>query len=249
MQSGCLVCGGTAVRPQSRKTLVSGPILIQGAMDVELELFLAGMENPRAGEVGGYLFWEGELCGRAAVLSRTEIGMVNCACATALGVTRYSPELVINQGLAGGHVDWLHVGDVVLGETAVNIHDFETQPRKRGEGCDPSTWSFGEHPEVHRGDPMWLVRLAHAPYGGGKLVLGRLGAGDVFTREADRILWLTGQRGHLCEDMESFAAYSVCSRFRVPCVGARILSNNELTGEPYQRTIAGKLQEFILRNL
>lgn len=228
---------------------MTGPVLIQGAMDVELALFLAKLKDIRESEVGGYRFWAGKLCGLEVVLSRTEIGMVNCACATALGVTRYLPEAVVNQGLAGGHVDWLHVGDIVLGKTAVNIHDVQTPSRKRGEGSDPFAWSFGEHAEVLAADQRWLERLARVPCQSGKLVVGRLGAGDVFTREADRILWLTGQRGHLCEDMESFAAYSVCARFNVPCVGARILSNNELTGEPYQRTIAEKLQSHILAAL
>ena len=46
--------------------------------------------------------------------------------------------------------------------------------------------------------------------------------------------------------MESLAAYRVCRRFGVPCLGLRIVSNNELTGEPYRREVGEELQEFIL---
>lgn len=228
---------------------MTGAILIQGAMDVELECLLANMEAPCETILGGYRFCEGMICGRPTVLSETGIGMVNAAAATVLGVTRFSPSVVINQGLAGGQTEALRVGDVVLGETAVNIHDFETPVRGRGEGSDPFSWSLGENPQVLTADSVWLAHLAASPYGDARLIVGRLGSGDIFTREADRILWLTAQRGHLCEDMESHAVYSVCARFGVPCIGVRIISNNELTGEPYQRTIVAKLQGYLLTAL
>jgi len=32
----------------------------------------------------------------------------------------------------------------------------------------------------------------------------------------------------------------------VPCLGLRIISNNELTGEPYRREVGEDLQDFIL---
>ena len=78
------------------------------------------------------------------------------------------------------------------------------------------------------------------------MVAGRLGAGDVFNREHDRILWLRARAGQDCEDMESLAAYRVCRRFDAPCLGLRVISNNELTGEPYRREVGEGLQDFIL---
>ncbi|MFQ8758582.1 MAG: hypothetical protein ACLSAF_03025 [Intestinimonas sp.] len=38
--------------------------------------------------------------------------------------------------------------------------------------------------------------------------------------------------GERCEDMESIASYQLCHRFGTPCIGLRIISNNELTGSP-----------------
>ena len=59
-------------------------------------------------------------------------------------------------------------------------------------------------------------------------------------------LRLREQAGEDCEDMESLAAYRICQRFGVPCLGLRVISNNELTGEVYRRTVGEDLQDFIL---
>ena len=228
---------------------MTDPILIQGAMGVELEVLLSQLKTPSEIIRGGFQFWKGTIAENPVVLSRTGIGMVNAAAATARGITYFAPSVVLNQGLAGAQTAELHVGDIVLGETAVDIHSAETSPRGRGEGSEALSWLPGERSEVLHGDLAWLQRLQETPYRGGIVQAGRLGAGDVFNREADRIAYLTRQRGHLCEDMESFAAYSVCAGFKLPCVGVRVISNNELTGEPYQRTIAEKLQEWLLAAL
>lgn len=68
------------------------------------------------------------------------------------------------------------------------------------------------------------------PYDG-KLLRGKLGSGDLFSRETDRIDLLHTQFGELCEDMESAAVYKVCQTFHVPVIGIRIISNNEITGK------------------
>ena len=161
---------------------------------------------------------------------------------------------MINQGVAGSHREDLHVGDLVVGRSCIHIHDLKTQMRNRGEGSAPFDWEFHLHDDgqrifpVYEADPAWAALFEKAPWQGTR-VSGRLGSGDVFNREIDRILWLRQRAGECCEDMESAAAYEVCARFGVPCVGVRIISNNELTGESYQRTVGERLQRFVLTAL
>lgn len=233
---------------------MSGPLLIQGAMDVETDLLVSALEGAEELRLGGYRFWRGTVGALELVVSRTEVGLVNAACATVLGIREFSPRAVINQGIAGGHSEDLHVGDMVVGESCTHINDLITPVRGRGEGSDPFSWSFHDHSE--EGEPMalsadseWVSHLCAAPYSGGARVVGRLGSGDLFSREQDRILWLQARGGHLCEDMESFAVYRACARLSVPCVGVRILSNNELTGEAYDRAMGRQLQTFLLSTL
>lgn len=230
---------------------MTGPILIQGAMDVETGRTVGRLENCREERIAGFRFWQGRYAGLDLVVSRTEVGTVSAAAATALGIQRFTPSLVLNQGTAGAHRTDLHVGDIVVGRTCVDIQSVLMPKRGAGEGMEPAAWTLWDFdadtpPTALEGDARWAERFEAAPYAGGRVLSGRLGTGDVFNREHDRILWLRERAGEDCEDMESLAAYRVCRRFAVPCLGLRIISNNELTGEPYRREVGEDLQDFLL---
>lgn len=233
---------------------MTGPILIQGAMEVETDWLAAQLEGAELCRQGTYLFWRGRCRGRDLVVSRTGIGMVHAAAATALGILDFRPRLVLSQGLAGAHVPQLCVGDLVVGESCADLHSLETPQRGLGEGSDPFHWTLTDHGDrpgvsIYPGDPVWAARFLEAPYSGGEKMLGRLGSGDVFNREHDRIQWLRDRAGELCEDMESFAVYQTCAQLETPCLGVRIISNNELTGAPYRREVGLQLQRFVLSAL
>ena len=87
----------------------------------------------------------------------------------------------------------------------------------------------------------------------GKVLCGRLGTGDVFSKEADRIDLLHSQLGEISEDMESVAVYNVCEKLNIPFIGIRVISNNELTGnsdiEKQFEIAQTKLQLFIFKFL
>ena len=79
-----------------------------------------------------------------------------------------------------------------------------------------------------------------------KVYRGILGSGDVFNREYDRIVWINDTFHTLCEDMESIGTYSVCNKFKVPCIGIRIISNNELLLEELDENQAINLQQILI---
>lgn len=229
---------------------MSSPILIQGAMAEETDYLVSQLEAVRKETIGGYRFWRGSRRGRELIVSRTEMGELNAACVTTLGILTFQPGVVINQGIAGAHSRELHIGDIVVGEHCVYLDGWEAPLRAEGEGSDPLTWSQMEECRLLlEGDRAWLERVLDTPYAGGRLVKGCLGSGDFFSREYDRIVWMARRYGHLCEDMESSAVYKTCHRLGVPCLGVRMISNNELTGEPYTPTVGERLQEFLLEAL
>lgn len=79
----------------------------------------------------------------------------------------------------------------------------------------------------------------------GKVVSGILGTGDLFSKEKDRIQWLHDTFGHLSEDMESFAVYKACQECGISCVALRVISNNELLNEDYDKGTSLELQRVI----
>ncbi len=229
-------------------------ILVQGAMQEEIELLARMLPGGRWTEQKGYSFYETGLHETKIILSLTQVGILHACISTMLGIERYKPDALINQGTAGGHVRTLEIGDIVIGETAVYINSMQSPIRKKGAGSNALEWipleTKGSAPL--EADPKLVQAAEQTPYAG-TLLCGRLGSGDLFSRETDRIDLLHAQFGQLCEDMESAAVYKVCHLYRIPVIGIRIISNNELTGRHEApelfRQAQEKLQGFLYRYL
>lgn len=234
------------------------PVLICGAMDVEIDRIKEQMEQCREEQLAGYTMWSGRIGSVETALVRTEIGVVNSACATALAIQRFSPRAVLNVGCAGGHSRLVHRGDIVLGKSCVNITSFETPEALESEGIHTEDWvhsTFASDEEdglTHNQTSCSKKLLEEAQkceYQQGRVLCGVLGSGDVWNREADRILWLNQNLHTMCEDMESISIYTVANRFQVPVLGIRVISNHTLYDETYDRETCHDCQEFVLQLL
>lgn len=226
------------------------PIVIQGAMAVELQHLRQALQVEKEETMGGYTFYHGNFQGYPVILSQTNIGMVHCAVATTLAITHYHPAFILNQGLAGAHSPKLKTGDIVLGHFAKAINSFEKPLEK--EGVHYKKWlgtSFYADLMPLEGERSLVDLFDNAEYSKGQKILGILGSGDVWNREWEFITWLHENMGTHCEDMESQAMYKVAQEFAVPALGLRIISNNELLEEEYNPEIGKNLQEYILEQL
>ena len=72
-----------------------------------------------------------------------------------------------------------------------------------------------------------------------------MGSGDVWNNEKDRLLWLSEKYDIICEDMETISTYQIGLKFNIPTIGIRILSNNLLLGEEYDKSVGKIGQEYI----
>ena len=205
-------------------------LLVQGAVDTELDRIRAGLPVGRETERNGCWFCETACGPLRVVLSRTGVGTLNAAIATCTALHTYHPDAVLNQGSAGGHTRDMAVGDLVLGRTAVPINELTMPIRAAGQGSDALTWQPGPRTVPMECDAQLLTLVQRVPYAGGNVHIGCLGTGDLFSRECDRIDWLHATFGNLCEDMESAAVYKACRAAGVPVLGVRVIANNELTG-------------------
>jgi len=250
--SACVA--GEAARPK--------PIVVQGAMDVEIKTLAASLHNATEEHIGGWTFWRGDIDGYPVVISKTQKGMANAAAATAVAAERYQPAAIINQGTAGGHAPALHVFDIVLGVNAVNLGSFKTGYRARGDGSNHAEWdpldlmrsegSAGTDPGARTmrrlpGDEGLLAaaRSVRDRYTKGHVVDGVLGSSDVWNSELDRIQRFHDQYGTSAEEMETAAVAQVAGQFHVPFLGIRVLSNNITNGEGYNPKVGDACQEYV----
>ena len=176
-------------------------ILIQGALDIEIQYLIDNLENKENLIISGYEFFIGCINNFKIIISKTLIGVVNSTISTTIGILKFNPDIVINQGIAGSHKSNIHIGDIVIGKKCCNINAYSMPSKGKNEGSNPFEWKPN--------------------------------------KRAEEI-----QFGNLSEDMESIGTYTVYDRFNIPCVGIRIISNNEITNE-----ILDKEQAVILQKL
>lgn len=218
-------------------------ILIQGAMPTEV-CFLIDYYHPHTKEtIAGFDFYIASYKNTKIIISQTQIGIIDATQSTTIGLQKYHSDIVINQGCAGGATLDIKIGDVVVGISAVYINAFNTLVRPKSAGSNALEWLPRTHRPIVVGATKTLIDLA-ADFFGSKVAYDCLGSGDMFNRETDRINYLHSCFGHVCEDMETAAVYKVCEDFGVDHIALRIISNNELSFTPKDKTTHTKIQEI-----
>ena len=227
-------------------------VLIQGAMDIEIQKMIDKLEEKEKIVISDYEFYIGKVSHYNVIISKTLIGTINATIATILGIEKFKPDIVINQGIAGAHRESIHIGDIIIGEKCYNINAYSMPSKNRGEGSNPFEWEPDKRAKEIKSADYELVQKFQKflqEKHRGKVYIGTIGSGDVFNREIDRIDWINNKFGNLCEDMESIGVYSVCNKFKIPCIGIRIISNNEITGEELDENQAIILQNLLVESL
>lgn len=238
------------------------PLVVQGAMVSETEALIARLEQPVQEQVGGWSFWRGTIDGYPVIVSRTNKGMSNAAAATALAIERFHPAAIINQGTAGGHDPALHVYDIVIGTTSMNVGAFRAMFRKAGDGSRPLEWvplnllldgsaisqTAPKMPASFAADPALLgvARSVRERYTRGRVVDGIIGSSDMWIDEIDRVAQFHTVFGTSVEEMETASAAQVAAQFTVPFVGIRVLSDNITNASTYDPKTGVACQDFVV---
>lgn len=227
------------------------PIIIIAAMDAEFDFLLEKLNNVKLKKFNIYDFYEGEMNDYPVIIANCKVMSINGAIATHIAIDNYNPIAIINEGTAGSHSKDVHKGDIVIGENCINIVSNQTPIKGKGEGSNSLDWNLTdfiggeENRLIYRKADINLLNLAkEVEYLEGKVHFGTIGSGDVWNREVDRIMMLNKKYDTLCEEMEGISVYTVANNFNIPVIGIRIISNNEILGESYERSTGRKSQEF-----
>ena len=241
-------------------TPTSGPILIQGAMDIETTTLIKALNNKSQTTIGSWTFWQGTINDYPVVISRTEVGIANAAAATTLAIEHFKPALIINQGTAGGHDPKLKRGDIVIGKTSFNMGAYKSDFTEKGKGIDPTKWKnfsvtmrlreqgkLVEHNAFYADKGLLNIAQSMASsYKKGKVVTGIIGTADEWNREIDRINWLHKTYNTSVEEMETSSAALVAEAYKIPFIGIRILSNTDLHHQDFDPQTTVDCQLFVL---
>lgn len=98
---------------------------IIGAMDIEVEGFKSYLNDIKTEKHSFFEFTRGYIGKTEVVIVMCGIGKVSAAICAQLMIDKYSPEVIINTGVAGGLSPMLSIGDIAIADSVVQ-HDIDT---------------------------------------------------------------------------------------------------------------------------
>ncbi|MCM1292279.1 MAG: 5'-methylthioadenosine/adenosylhomocysteine nucleosidase [Bacteroides sp.] len=186
------------------------------AMDKELDLLLPLLEDQTISTINGFTFHSGTIGQSSIIAMKCGIGKVNAAVGTMTLIDHFSPELIINTGVAGGTGGNAGVLDIVVG-TRIAYHDV---------WCGPGTeWgdAAGCPRFFHTSDKVNSLPCLHE---GDTVKHGLVASGDVFVSDAHIIDHIRSLYPDVdAVDMESAAIAQVCYLRGVEFACMRVISD------------------------
>ena len=225
-------------------------LLIQAAMDTEMEYLIAKLVGAEKITIGNWIFYTGFLgkYEEPVIISRTYQGLINASAATAIALSYFKPAAVINQGIGGGHDRRFHRGDIVLGEKVVPMGAVIRSYAAEGDGI--SGTNFTPLPlEIFDRKQQCTRKVTEFPCDERLLVIAKKVTATDWMRDGQTAKAMSGVIGsadEAVEDMESAAAAQLCYSYGIPFLGIRILSNSIVNGEEFDESVGVDGQKFII---
>ena len=215
---------------------------IIGAMKIEVEKLCSMAENIKKEKVGGIEFNVGDLCGHQVIIAVCGVGKVFAAmCAQAM-ILNYSPDAIINTGVAGALASELRVGDVAVAENVVQ-HDMDTSPIG-----DPVGLISGINMVQIPADEKISSSLKKTALDLGMTCLsGTIASGDQFIADKAKKAYIKDTFSAIACEMEGAAIGQVCFVNGTPFGILRSISDNgdESAGMSYDKFIGVAVENSV----
>lgn len=194
---------------------------IIAAMNVEMESLRSHMENTETEVISGITFVRGTLEGKEVVTAVCGIGKVFAALCAQTMILHYSPESIINTGVAGTLTDKLDIGSVAV-SSAVVQHDMDTSPLG-----DPVGLISGINKVELPADGLLSEKIsACAKEMDIKTETGVIASGDQFVASKERKAFIVDHFNAIACEMEGAAIGHVCYVNQVPFCIIRAISDS-----------------------
>ena len=194
---------------------------IIGAMDIEVDILKSRMEGAKTFCASGIEFISGTLFGKDAVVAKCGVGKVNAALCTEAMIMKFSPDLIINTGIAGSLSKKLSVLDVVIAKSVVQ-HDFEISVFGYPKGKIPGLDAV----EIPADHAISLALEGIVKGFGVNCTLGVIASGDQFISEEEKKEQIAREFSALACEMEGASIGHVCRLNKVPFAVIRAISDS-----------------------
>ena len=247
------MAGGSVALPYNR--IVEGiendmmtKLGIIGAMQVEVEILLAHMENKETKTMAGCTFYEGTLETLPCVVVQCGVGKVNAAMCAQILCSCYGVTHLVNTGIAGSLCAELDIGDLLVSSDAM-YHDFD---------CYHFGYPFGKVPGMDviafPADKIMMdcAFAAAEAVNPGHTRIGRVASGDQFVADKALKEKIIANTQGLCTEMEGAAIAQTAYRNGIPFVILRAISDKaddsaEMDYPTFERIAAHRCAEVVMK--
>lgn len=189
---------------------------IIAAMSKELNLLLPLMTDVTTTRANGFEFHHGQIAGKDVVAMQCGIGKVNAAIGCMTMIDNFTPDIIINTGVAGGTGSDARIMDIVVADS-IGYHDV---------WCGPGTqWGQAAGCPATFDTPHRLMQLP-CLNGRQDVKFGLVASGDIFVDSAEVVNRILGTYPTAkAVDMESAALAQTCHLRGVPFLCMRVVSD------------------------
>ncbi len=194
------------------------------ALSIEVEGIAKLLENKKEETFAKMKYIYGTVNGKEVVMTECGIGKVNAAMSTQIMIDKFSPDVIINSGIAGSISRELKIGDIVISKDCVQ-HDFDGTQMGDPKGLI-------QYNDETRIDIPVSESVAQKLFNACKdlkntnVMLGRIATGDIFVAQKAMRSAIAEEFDALACEMEGGAVAQVCYRNEVPCAILRCISDD-----------------------
>lgn len=226
------------------------PIIIQGALYSEIN-YLIDAIKPKKVEYNNFIFYEGSYNNYPVIISKTKIGEITSSIATSLAIIKYNPLFIINQGTAGACNKNINKEDIVIAEDFYYLSHFSMEKDKETNILNP--WKNDGYLSLdnefisYKTNKDLLNKIKNLKsINNYNVIYGKIGSGDIWTKNNKDIISNNKNYNVLCESMEVAGAYIASNSMNTPVIAIRVISNNELLNQNYDELSSLKSQKLCL---
>ena len=197
------------------------------AMDCELDAVTKLFSDLTVKKYGSIDFFCGNICGIEAIAAKCGVGKVFAAICAQTMILGFSPDLIINTGVAGNLSDSLRIGDIAL-SSAVVQHDMDTSPLG-----DPVGLISGINKIELESDISSAIVMSHClDTIGINNAIGVIASGDQFIASPEKKKQIKENFGAISCEMEGAAVGHTCYANGVRFLVVRAISDDADNSSP-----------------
>lgn len=195
---------------------------IIGAMEIEVAELKQLMNNISTEKISGITYYKGQINEKDVVVAKSGVGKVNSAVCTQTMILKYSPDVIINTGVAGSLDTRLNIADLVISDYVIQ-HDMDTSALGDPFGYISGLNIIKIPSTKHIIDK---IKTSAKAIEDTNVFVGTIASGDQFISTNEQKKFITTNFNALCAEMEGASIGHVCYMNNVDFCIVRAISDN-----------------------